>query len=116
MLDQLGLVLDYKGKLAYAVARNYRTISTSLTEYRKFSDELIEKYGEKIRDKQGCTRTVLPVSSPNFFKYVEEMAPYDVIEHEIEIMTVALEDTKDLLSAKEIIAIDWMLEDGKGVM
>ena len=72
MLSQLDLVLDYKGKLAYAVARNYRTITTSLTEYRKFSNELIEKYGEKIRDKLGNTRIVLPMSSPNFNKYIEE--------------------------------------------
>ena len=111
MLSQLDLVLDYKGKLAYAVARNYRTITTSLTEYRKFSNELIEKYGEKIRDKLGNTRIVLPMSSPNFNKYIEEMKPFDAIEHEIEIMTVSLEDVKDLLSAKEILAIDWMLEE-----
>lgn len=111
MQSQLEPLLSQRGKLGYAVARNYRILSTSLTEYSRVRNELIKKYGEEVRDENGTPQIRLPITSPNFQKFCDDLAPINEIEHEVELMMVASENVIDSLTAAEILSIDWMIED-----
>lgn len=113
MLHQLEPILSQRNRLGYVAARNFRILSDTLTEYNQFKMELIEKYGEPDKAENG---TELPtvsikVGSPSFKQFCDEMAPYNEMVHEVEIMTAKFEDTVDVLSGIEIFGIDWMLEE-----
>lgn len=113
MLHQLEPILSQRNRLGYVAARNYRVLSDALTEYNKFKMELIEKYGEpdKTPDGMELPTVSLKIGSPKFRGFCDEMAPYNEIEQEVELMTAKFEDVIDVLSGQEIIGIDWMLED-----
>lgn len=113
MLHQLEPVLSQRNRLGYVAARNFRVLSDTLTEYDQFKMELIEKYGEPDRAEDG---TELPtvsieIGSPGFKSFCDEMAPYNNMEHEVDLMTAKYEDVIGVLSGEEIIGIDWMLEE-----
>lgn len=113
MLRQLAPILSQRNRLGYVAARNFRILSDALTEHQRFQTELVEKYGEpdKAEDGTELPAVTLKIGSPNFKKFCDEMAPYNNIEQEVEIMTAKFEDAIDVLSGEEIIGIDWMLED-----
>lgn len=113
LLHSLTPILSQRNRLGYIAARNYRILSDSLTEYNKFKMELIEKYGEPDRAEDGTELPTvsLKIGSPNFKSFCDEMAPFNEMEHELELMTCKYEDVIDILSGEEILAIDWMLED-----
>ena len=113
MLHQLEPVLARGNRIGYVAARNYRILSDALIEYNQFKNELIEKYGTPDKAENG---TELPtasikVGSPQFKSFCDEMAQYNNIEQQVELMTVKYEDTVGVLSGEEILSIDWMLED-----
>lgn len=113
MMRQLEPILSQRNKIGYVAARNYRILSDTLTEYNRFKMELVEKHGEPDRAEDG---TELPtvsikVGSPKFKAFCDEMAPYNNMKHEVEIMTAKFEDTVGVLSGEEIVGIDWMLEE-----
>ncbi len=113
MLRGLAPVLSQRNRIGYAAARNCRVLSDSLTEYNRFKNELIEKYGEpdKAEDGTELPTISIKIGSKAFKLFRDEMAPYDNMEHEVELMTVKYEDVIDVLSGAEIVGIDWMLED-----
>ena len=113
MLRQLTPLLQYRDRLGYVAARNFRILSNTLTEYDRFKTELIEKYGEPDKAENGAELPTvsIQIGSPNFKKFCDEMAPYNNIEHEVELMTAKYEDTIGVLSGEEIVGIDWMLEE-----
>lgn len=113
LLHQLQPLLSHRDIIGYAVARNYRALSASLTEYETFRDSLIEKLGEHKKDDHGVELPLMQIKigSPNFKQFCDEMAPFNNMEHEVELMTLKFKDTIGLLSGEEILAIDWMLED-----
>lgn len=113
MLRQLEPVLSQRNRIGYIAARNYRILSDALTEYNKFKMELVEKYGEPDRAEDGTELPMvkLKIGSPEFKNFCDEMAPYNEIEQEVELMMAKYEDVIDVLSGQEIVAIDWMLED-----
>lgn len=113
MLRQLKPVLSQRNRIGYAAARNYRILSEALTEYNQFKDELIEKYGEPDKGEDGTEFPTISIKigSPNFRSFCDEMVVYNNMEHEVELMTIKYEDTIDILSGEEILAIGWMLED-----
>jgi hypothetical protein len=94
-------------------ARNYRTLTESLTEYETFKKSLIEKYGEAevTEDGQETGNILLRVGSPNFKTFCDEMAPFNEMEHEVELMIGKYDDVIGDLTGSEILSIDWMLED-----
>lgn len=51
------------------------------------------------------------MGSPNFKAFCNELAPFNEMEHEVELMTAKYEDTIGCLSGEEILLLDWMLED-----
>ena len=88
MVQNLRPLLQLRNKIGYIAARNFRMLSTALTEYEAFKHDLINKYGEP-----------------------DELAPFNEMEHEVELMTAKYEDTIGCLSGEEILLLDWMLED-----
>lgn len=113
MLHGLKPLLSHRDKIGYVAARNYRILSNSLTEYETFKRSLIEKYGTPDVDETGnkVGTISLDIYGPNFKLFCDEMAPFNEIEHEVELMTAKYEDAIGHLSGEEILGIDWMLED-----
>lgn len=113
MLNSLRSILSHKDKIGYYAARNYRLLEDSLIEYQNFKNSLIAKYGTTDVDADGNElQTIsIKVGSENFDKFIEELEPFNNIEHEVELMIAKYEDAIGCLSGEEILAIDWMLED-----
>lgn len=113
MLRQLEPILAQRNRLGYVAARNFRILSDTLTEYNQFKMELVEKYGtpDKAEDGTELPTVSIAIGSPSFKSFCDEMAPYNNMEHEVELMTAKFEDVIDVLSGEEIVGIDWMLED-----
>lgn len=111
MLHQLDPLLPRRDLLGYAAARNYRILSNSLTEYEAFRRELIEKYGEEDTDENGVSMVAIKIGTPNFKAFCDELAPFNAMEHEVDLMTVKYTEAVGNLSGEEILGIDWMLED-----
>ncbi len=113
MLHHLEPILSQRNRLGYVAARNFRILSDTLTEYKQFKMELIEKYGEPDKTEDGTElgTVSIKVGSPSFKQFCDEMIPYNEMEHEVEIMTAKFEDAIDVLSGVEILGIDWMLEE-----
>ena len=88
MLMQLKPLLSRRDKIGYAAARNHRRLAECLTEYERFRNSLIEKYGEHEKDENGNELPSISLSStsPNFKMFLSELAPYNEIEHEVELM------------------------------
>lgn len=113
MLRQLEPVLSQRNRLGYVAARNYRKLSDALVEYNQFKMELLQKYGEPEKAENGTElpNMILRIDSPNFRKFCDEMAPYNNIEQDVDLMKAKYEDAIGVLSGQEILNIDWMLED-----
>ena len=99
------------GGIGYIAARNYRFLSNSLVEYETIRLSLIEKYGEEGKDERGQPTFVLKMESPNFKTFCDELAPFNEMTHEVELMTAKYSEAEGNLTGEEILAIDWMLED-----
>lgn len=96
------------GKMGYAVARNIRKLSEELVEYQSLKDKTIVKFGEA--DDSGQAR--IQVGSDAYKSFIDEMKDYMDIEHDVQIFTVTEEEVlKSDLNAKEILAIDFMIQD-----
>lgn len=113
MLMQLKPILPQRNKIGYVAARNTRILNEALTEYFKFKNELIEKYGERDKDAVGkeLPSISLKIDSPNFEKFKEEFDTFKDIEHEVELMTLKYDEIIGFLNGEEILALSWMLED-----
>ena len=114
MVQELRPLLSHRDIVGYAAARNTRVLSRSLTEYTAFRDRLVEKYGEPETDGDAgreAGRIVLQMDSPKFQEFLNELEPFNVMEHEVELMTLKYGDVIGALSGEEILSIDWMLED-----
>lgn len=114
MLQQLQPFLKRSDKIGYAAARNYRRLSDCLTEYERFRNSLVEKYGEHDKDENGneLPSVSLSVNSPKFKMFAEELAPLNEIEHSVDLMCLPYETAVDNLTGEELLAIDWMFTDG----
>ena len=53
MVQNLRPLLQLRNKIGYIAARNFRMLSTALTEYEAFKHDLINKYGEPDKDESG---------------------------------------------------------------
>lgn len=115
MLMQLKPLLSHRDKIGYAAARNHRRLAECLTEYERFRNSLIEKYGEHEKGENGNELPSISLSStsPNFKMFLSELAPYNEMEHEVELMELPYSEVIGNLSGEEILAIDWMLVDGE---
>ena len=110
-LHSLKPFLSRRDKIGYVAARNYRFLSNSIPEFETIRLSLIEKYGVEGKDERGAPTYTLKMDSPNFKNFCDELAPFNEMEHEVELMTAKYDDAAGNLSGEEILAIDWMLED-----
>lgn len=111
MLSQLRPLLTRRDKFGYMAARNYRILSESLTEYDLFRRDLINKHGEDDKDEYGRSVKIIKMDSPGFKAFCDELAPFNEMEHEVDLMTAKYDETVGCLSGEEILSIDWMLEN-----
>lgn len=113
MRQHLQPLLSHRDKVGYMAARNYRILSDSLTEYDAFQRSLIKKYGDPDKDEQGADLGTisLKIGSSKFKLFCDEMAPFNDMEHEVELMTGKYEDAIGCLTGEEILGVDWMFED-----
>lgn len=111
MLNALRPVLSHRDKIGYVAARNFRILSECLTEYETFRRRLLEKYGEDGVGPNGEPIVQIKIDSPNFKAFCDELAPFNEMEHEVELMTAKYDDAIGCLSGEEILGLDWMLED-----
>ena len=49
--------------------------------------------------------------SPPISEFCDELAPFNEMTHEVELMTAKYSEAEGNLTGEEILAIDWMLED-----
>ncbi|MCD8119767.1 MAG: hypothetical protein LUE29_09880 [Lachnospiraceae bacterium] len=113
MLRTLRPFMSRKDKIGYISARNCRTITNALIDYNKFRDDLIKKYGEPDHDEEGneLPTSSIKLNSPNFKLFCDELAPINMVEQELDLMTLNYSEVFEVLSGDEIFSIDWMLED-----
>lgn len=111
MLNQLRPILSHRDKMGYIAARNFRALSECLTEYETFRNALVVKYGEEIKDEEGRSITGIKVDSPAFKEFCDELAPFNEMEHGVELMTAKYEEAIGCLSGEELLGLDWMFED-----
>ena len=110
-LHSLKPFLSRRDKIGYVAARNYRFLSNSIAEFETIRLSLIEKYGVEGKDERGAPTYTLKMDSPNFKNFCDELAPFNEMEHEVELMTAKYDEVAGNLSGEDILAIDWMLED-----
>lgn len=110
-LRSLEPLLSRRDKLGYIAARNYRFLSNSLVEFETIRLSLLEKYGEPGKDANGAPTYTLKMDSPNFKLFSDELAPFNEMEHEVELMMAKYDDAIGNLTGEEILGVDWMLED-----
>lgn len=104
---QMGPLLRQRGKLGYAAARNYRTLTDALTEYQQFKDELICKYGEKEADG----RFAITRDNPHRKEFMEELKVLGEIKQEVEVHMASMNEAMQVLTGEELLISDWMLEE-----
>ena len=110
MAESLEVLSSVKesGKLGYAIAKNRRKIEHELVEYLKIQKSAIEKYAD-IVEGTGTYNIV----GENYKKYMAELAQYDDIETEVDVMKVSLEEfLSGNLDSNQMYALDWMVDYG----
>lgn len=113
MLESLKPILKNRDKIGYVAARNTRVISDILTEYFRFKEELIIKYGVPDKGPNGeelNTVSVFP-GMKDFDKFKEEFDKIAEIKNEVNIMTLPYEEVIGILNGEEILALEWMLTE-----
>lgn len=112
MIQSLEPFLERTDIIGYAAARNTRILMNEIHEYITRREELVTKYGEEELDDEGNAtgRVQLRFDSPKFKDYSDEIMEWAEIEHEPSLYKIPAEKCIDLISGKQILAIDWMLE------
>lgn len=98
--------LDDKGLLGYACARNGRRLTDAAMEYIRKRMSALEEHG----DDSGGGKSISP-SSPGWAAFVADLEPFANLEVEAEIMTVPASEVIGRLSGREVLELDWMIED-----
>lgn len=109
LLNGLEELMDKaRGKLGYAIAKNYRILSEELNEYTEIKNTAIIKFGEK--DNEGHISIQLGTEAHK--QYLNEMKQYDDIKSDVNILIVSPEDVySSNLTAKEVSRILCMIKE-----
>lgn len=105
----LSMLMDKtKGKLGYAIAKNYRLMVEELKEYTALKDSAIAKYGET--DEDG--RIKIQIGTEAHRNFLDEMKEYDDIESDVNIIKLSPEEAYSSgLNSKEVLNLLFMIED-----
>lgn len=114
MIDALQPLLDRCDIIGYAAARNTRILSNECAEYLTRRSVVIEKYGEPELDGSGnpTGRVVMRLDSPNIDAYNADIEEWARIEHYPEIFRIPFESAIGNISGTQLLAVDFMFEDG----
>lgn len=105
--------MNENGVFGYAVARNYRKFNNETLEHEHLKVDLLNQYGQERVDQNGNSTSELYIdeSSPYYKKVVDELNISGNIAHKVIIYKVSGSDIPQRLSARDILTIDWMIED-----
>lgn len=106
ILYEMRPLLDRKGLIGMAAARNTRVITDAIQEYASVKVDLIRKYG----DEDGEGGIGIDPESDAFAEFMAEIEPYAQMSHDIDVMKVPTEKVMDDMTGAEMLALDWMLE------
>lgn len=98
--------LDNSGKFGYAIARNYRVFQSSIVEFYNIKLKIMEKYAKKVDDDY-----IIKPDDPNYFIAKKKIDEVGNISHKFNICKISMNDLPDTLTARNIIDLDWMIED-----
>lgn len=103
------------GRFGYAVARNFRKIRESCTEFLQIRSQLIKDLGEKQLDKDGnpTGNIVIKIGTEKYNEYEEKIGDIAEIKHSVEIFTIPYDDLPDTVTAQDMINLEWMLIDSE---
>jgi hypothetical protein len=112
MIKSLEPLLERTDIVGYAAARNTRILMNEIQEYVARREELVTKYGEEVLDDDGnpTGQVQLRFDSPRFKDYSDEISEWAEYEHEPPIYKIPAEECIGVISGKQILDIDWMLE------
>lgn len=101
------------GRFGYAVARNFRKIKESCTEFLQIRSQLIKDLGENQLDKDGnpTGNIVIKIGTEKYNEYEEKIGDIAEIKHSVEIFTIPYDDLPDTVTAQDMINLEWMLID-----
>lgn len=113
MINSLEPLLDHTDIIGYAAARNTRILTNEIQEYIARREELVTKYGEELLDENGnpTGQIQLRFDSPKFKDYSDEILEWAEIEHEPPLYKIPSEKCMGLISGRQMLDIQWMLED-----
>ena len=109
VLEKMGNSKEYDGVTNYKIARNISVVNPELTNFEKAQNELIEKYGAKLKDKDGNETKEMKVTSVNMDIFAKEVTEILETEFDLDILLINPEKITGL-SPFEMMAIDWMLK------
>lgn len=116
LMDSLQPILDHKGILGYAAARNFRKLRDATVEFTQYKEQLFREYGTAEVDENGnpTGRYSIDVTNPAIVEPMKELDRYADIEHEVEIFTIPVSEVIDELTGNEMLALEFMLEEDRG--
>ena len=112
-LQQLAPLMERKDMVGYAAGRNYRRLVDACTEWTNLKMEALQKYGTPVLDDDGNPTDAVEIArnSEDFQTFVDELAPYAGIEHEVEIFTIPYEHAQNELTGQQVYELYWMFHD-----
>ena len=112
MLLSMQDYMDTSGIVGFAIARNCRKIADELKEFTERRDALIKKYGEKEIDENGLDtgNMRIKVGSEAFEKFNEDIKRYASIKITFELMIIGFKEVIEVLKAKDIVKLSWMID------
>ena len=105
--------LDRDDIIGYVAARNTRRLQDASFEYAKMKADLLNKYGTDVLDDNGnpTGRVSLSPSDPHYKEVAEKLEKVSVIMHTVKIFVIPYDEVKNKLTGREILQIDWMLDE-----
>jgi len=107
MLTILDSLLAHRDKVGYVAARNTRILATALTEYTKIKNDLIKEHG--IVNDDGTA--FINETCEGFDTVRNALNEIKDCEHEVDIMKLKYDEVIGILNGKEILQLEFMLED-----
>lgn len=102
-----------RGKFGYAIARNIRKLNDACMEFLQARQELIEQFGEQTKDENGniTGEFSIKLGTSACDEFLKQLGEYANIEHTVEIYKIPYDILPEELTAKDLLALDWMLYD-----
>lgn len=111
-VEVLSNFFDCNGRFGYAIARNYRKLSSTALEYFDAKHQLVKKYGIEDFDSNGNSiGYVIEATNPYYQEVSKELNDLGNIEHEVVIFEITYDDLPEDLSARDIISLEWMIQE-----